>query len=542
MKATLKIAAALVACSLGSIASAATLVLVNVDPPGIGFNDPRPATPVGGNTGTTVGQQRLIAFQRALDLWGSVLKSDVPILVEGSFAPQQCTATGGVLASAGPFYVFRDFPNAPRPGTWYPIAIASALEGEDLVPEDTDLGAFFNGNVGQPNCIAGGGWYYGLDSNPGPGQIDFLDTFMHEVSHGLGFTYFASRTSGALFLGFPDHYTTYLRDLTTGKGWNEMTSAERLTSRLNDGNLVWSGPSATANARNVLGPRRYLSAYLNGSSKMTNFIATTADFGSVADQWNLFGDAVLVNDGAGVSTTDACEPLAPGSLKDKVAVVDRGNCAFVVKAANVQAAGACGLILVNNVAVAGGYTANIGGLDPSITIPVLGIGLADGNTLKASLPTAVRSVRVSRAELEGAKGVAATGPQYPQLFAPTVFAGGSSVAHFDQRHAPNALMEPAITATLRGIENLDLTPFLFQDTGWQLQNLSIGSCDTGAPSVNRAGEILAVKVESCAADSETSGQFVSCVAGRVYDDVKAGLLTVGQASGIVSCAAKASGK
>jgi hypothetical protein len=541
MKTTLKIAAALVACSLGSVASAATLVLVNVDPPGIGFNDPRPATPVGGNTGTTVGQQRLIAFQRALDLWGSVLKSDVPVLVEGSFAPQQCTATGGVLASAGPFYVFRDFPNAPRPATWYPIAIASALAGEDLVPEDTDLGAFFNGNVGQPNCIAGGGWYYGLDSNPGPGQIDFLDTFMHEVSHGLGFTYFASRTTGALFLGFPDHYTTYLRDLSTGKGWNEMTSAERLTSRLNDSNLVWTGPSATGNAPRVLGPRRYLSAYLHGSSKLTFFKGTSADFGSVADE-NFYGTAELVNDGAGVSTADACEPIPAGNYKDKVAVVDRGTCAFLVKAANIQAAGFCGMVLVNNVAVADGFTANVGGLDPSITIPVLGIGLADGNTLKASLPTWVRAVRRSRAELEGAKGIATTGPQYPQLYAPTVFAGGSSVAHFDQRHAPNALMEPAITATLRGIENLDLTPFLFQDTGWQLQNLSIGSCQTTAPSVNRAGEILSVKVESCAADSETSGQFVACIAGRVYDDVKAGLLTAGQASSVVSCAAKASDK
>jgi hypothetical protein len=277
---------------------------------------------------------------------------------------------------------------------------------------------------------------------------------------------------------------------------------------------------------------------MNGSSTTTNFLATSADFGSVADQYNLFGSAVLVNDGTGV-TTDACEALPPGSLQDKVAVVDRGGCAFVVKAAIVQAAGACGMILVNNVAVAGGFTANLGGVDPSITIPVLGIGLADGTALKASLPTAVRSVRLTRSELEGTKGTATTEPQYAQLFAPSVFAGGSSVAHFDQRHAPNALMEPAITATLRGIENLDLTPFLFQDTGWQIDTLKIGACDTGVPSVNRAGEILPVKVESCANDSETPGQFVSCIAGRAFDDAKAGLLTVRQASSIVSCAASA---
>src|SRR5438093_8524133 len=47
---------------------AATITVINNDGPGEGLNDPTPVAPVGGNTGTTRGQQRLIAFQRAADI------------------------------------------------------------------------------------------------------------------------------------------------------------------------------------------------------------------------------------------------------------------------------------------------------------------------------------------------------------------------------------------------------------------------------------------------------------------------------------------
>ena len=50
---------------LGSVAHAATITIVNNDNPGEGFNDPTPVAPVGGNTGTTLGEQRLIVFETA---------------------------------------------------------------------------------------------------------------------------------------------------------------------------------------------------------------------------------------------------------------------------------------------------------------------------------------------------------------------------------------------------------------------------------------------------------------------------------------------
>src|SRR5688572_8764864 len=93
-------------------ANAAVIVIQNVDGVGEGFNDPTPVAPVGGNTGTTRGQQRLNVFQKAADIWGGLLPSTVTIVVRAQFNPQTCTATSAVLGSAGPSQIWRDFPGA----------------------------------------------------------------------------------------------------------------------------------------------------------------------------------------------------------------------------------------------------------------------------------------------------------------------------------------------------------------------------------------------------------------------------------------------
>src|SRR5436309_13125758 len=104
-------------------ARSATITIVNLDGPGEGFNDPTPAAPIGGNPGTTVGQQRLIAFQYAADTWGSILDSPVTIYIQSAFSPLACTATGATLGSAGAIQVFGNFPNTEVQNTWYHVAL-----------------------------------------------------------------------------------------------------------------------------------------------------------------------------------------------------------------------------------------------------------------------------------------------------------------------------------------------------------------------------------------------------------------------------------
>ena len=63
--------------TLRSVLGGLDLEIVVVDAPGEGFNDPTPAAPVGGNTGTTRGQQRLKAFEYAASIWSARLRSAV---------------------------------------------------------------------------------------------------------------------------------------------------------------------------------------------------------------------------------------------------------------------------------------------------------------------------------------------------------------------------------------------------------------------------------------------------------------------------------
>ena len=95
-------------CTMQAVCGAATITIV----PGAGFSDPTPATPVGGNTGTTIGQQRLIAFQKGAEIWGNALESSVEILVDASFVSLFCNASSATLGSAGPISVVRDFSGA----------------------------------------------------------------------------------------------------------------------------------------------------------------------------------------------------------------------------------------------------------------------------------------------------------------------------------------------------------------------------------------------------------------------------------------------
>ncbi len=235
-----------------SPAPAATFVIVNMDGAGEGFNDPTPVTPVGGNSGTTLGQQRLNLFQKAADTWGATIKSTVPIRIQAQFDPLSCSASSAVLGSAGATYVIRDFSGAPRSNTWYHPALANALAGVDLAPANDDISATFNSAIdNNNNCLSGTNWYLGFDHNHG-GDIDLLVVLLHEFAHGLGFSGFTTLSSGRFLNNIPDIYSHFTLDNPSGKHWDQMTNNQRKASATNTGNVVWDGPSVLTGATGYL--------------------------------------------------------------------------------------------------------------------------------------------------------------------------------------------------------------------------------------------------------------------------------------------------
>ena len=245
-------------CAWGVAQAAVTITIVNRNAPGEGFNDPTPAAPVGGNNGATLGAQRLIAFQRAAEIWGATLSSSVPVRIAATFEPLACDATGAVLGSAGAIEVFSDFPGAPRVNTWYPGALASKLSGQDLAsPGEAHIRARFNSRLGLfDDCLPGSPFYLGIDNNHG-NQIDLVTVLLHEFAHGLGFQNFTDEESGEFFYGVPSAWDYYLIDSRLERLWINMTPEQRRLSAISVDNLAWNGarvrppyPSCWRRARN----------------------------------------------------------------------------------------------------------------------------------------------------------------------------------------------------------------------------------------------------------------------------------------------------
>jgi hypothetical protein len=547
MRARLALAAAALSLALAAPLEAAgqgQIIIVNIDGPNEGFNDPTPAAPVGGNPGTTLGQQRLNVFEHAAAIWEGVLRPTNDVFVQASIDP----LAPNVLGSAGTTFVFRDFPGAELPGTWYPSALADQLAGADLNPGAADIRARFSSNFV---------FYLGFDNEEGT-LTDLLPVVLHELGHGLGFANFVDEVAGTLLAGGRDVYSQYTLDVTTGKLWNDMTDAERRASAINLRKVSWSGAHVNLAVPGVLSPGEPFVG-VNAPAGLGPFMLGLASFGAPLTGAGVTGDVVLALDdanAAGPSTTDACTAITnAAAVAGKLALVDRGTCGFVVKVKNAQDAGAVGVIVADN--VAGGPPPGLGGADPAIIISSGRVTLADGNALKAALGGGTVNVTLGLdlSILAGTDRVR----ELMMLAALDPVAPGSSISHYEAVASRNQLMEPAINVDLTSSVQPpeDLTLPLMTDIGWfsdgdgipdgvdaclgsaSAATVVIGTCDSGVSNVTfTSGCRISDFVEACAAGAANHGKFVSCVANLGNQLRKAGVISGSDKGAIQSCAAR----
>lgn len=458
---------ALTALSQAAFAEA-KIAFTFVNNPGEGFFDTTPATPVGGNAGATVGEQRRNVFEAAGSLWSKRLDSEVEIKVVATFRPLPCTDTGAVLGGAGTIQFFSDFPGARIAKTWYHSALANKLAKEDLVPGDTDISQFdirasFNANLGKPGCLTGAPFYLGLDGNPG-NLIDLSVVTTHELGHGLGFTTISDgETDVDLVDGQFSVWHHFMYDFSLRKRWVDTTLEERAFSQVNPRKIAWIGPNVLRDAPRVLAQNGGNEVFATAPGFFDYLVVNSSEFGAKLGPRPVLG---RIADAAG----EACIAFPAGAtLQRKVVLIDRGTCDFTEKVKNAQAAGAAAVLIVNNVAGQNAFTPM--GDDPAITIPSGFITKEDGTRLRQALSTApdrgFASLRFNDKLYAGANFFNA-----PVLFSPSAYQPGSSVSHFDvsagTKGDGNLLMEPSYTRTTkRAIEPPDdLTYSLFRDMGW----------------------------------------------------------------------------
>jgi hypothetical protein len=478
------------ACALACVgAHAATIHITSRDAAGVGFNDTTPADPVGGNPGTTVGEQRMNVYRYVADIWEQALQSSVTINVSAGWEALSCNSTGATLGSAGAWNIWHDFPNSV-PGTWYPQALANKLSGVNLsdVQKDdgtgygnVDIKTQFNVNLGKTNCLDGTPFYLGLDGQAA-GKINFVETLLHELGHGLGFSVLSVNTPSGLRInaegtaftedGLPSIWERFMYDNTAHKTWLQMNSAQRKASAINPLQLAWTGPNAVSGAAMLTNVQVVKAASpVPGGSRLVDYSAST--FGPPISNPGALGVLAVVAAQAG-EIGPGCSPFNAANaaaVTGKVAIISRGGCTFAQKVKNAQNAGALGALLANN---AGGAVTP-GGADATISIPSAGITQADGDALKAAVAAAIPYGSRSKPgyvtaswSSDPSRRAGADLAGRPLLYTPNPLIGGSSVSHWDVTATPNLLMEPNISSDLGTIlvAPKDLTLPLLKDIGW----------------------------------------------------------------------------
>lgn len=460
--------AALLGLALNAFAGSGKIIIRSLDSKGVGFDDQTPATPVGGNPGTTLGQQRLNVFLEAARRWQNALDVNTDIVVAASFAPiAGCTDTSAVLGQASPMYWKHSFTGAPRENVWYPAALANQMARQDLEPARDDIFTQFNGDLDKQTCLGGTDWYYGLDNNKGD-DVDLFVVVLHEIAHGLGVS---GKTGSAEFSeNRPAVFHTKMLDLTAGLRWDQMSAEQRRVSLTNTSNVVWDGEHVKNNAKTYLTPVTTFTV-TQPSSIARNYDIGTAAFGPAARSTALSGKVVLAVDAAnadGPTVNDGCTALTNAAeINGNIALIDRGGppsppCTFVKKVLHAQAAGAIGVIIADNRRETC-TPPSMGGTSEEVRIPVISITQDDGNALKSQLAEAQVNgfLRIDPSQLAGASQQG-----YVRLYAPCTQEPGSSTYHWDVVASPNLLMEPNVSADL--LHGLDLTLYQLLDIGWQL--------------------------------------------------------------------------
>lgn len=243
------------------------------------WNDATPASPVGGNPGTTLGQQRRNAMIEALRQLGAGFDSEIPITVRACWDDLTVGTNTATLAAASPddFLIadrslvfsdgsgFRPSAFLPEKYAFYSAAPAARLAGTrgcslrgGSCVNSTDMTITYNRRIGSSGVLNGAPFYLGYNAAP-VGTLDFVGVSVHELGHGLGFLSLVRTTAsgstpvGAKALGRDD---IFARQIIDGRAFPyrpflSLTDAERAETMTSGVGLSWNDARAINSPENV---------------------------------------------------------------------------------------------------------------------------------------------------------------------------------------------------------------------------------------------------------------------------------------------------
>lgn len=241
-----------------------------------GWNDAAARSPIRGNSGTTLGQQRRNAMLEAARLLTEEIRPQVPITLRACWGDLPFSNSGGTLAQAGPrtFFLSDVFTNnrgvlqasgrfLDEPYTIYSLAAAAQQAGSRACGfvggscTQHDVNITFNlavDNATQQNRR----FDYGFTHEQGQGS-SFISTAMHEIAHGLGFLGLIrlnTENNGVIGERLSEYDDIYGKQVVisafpTTKPFLRATIEERAAALVAGSQLRFTGPTAVPSTQNV---------------------------------------------------------------------------------------------------------------------------------------------------------------------------------------------------------------------------------------------------------------------------------------------------
>ena len=215
--------------------------------------------------------EAMAAFQYAVDIWNSLIRSPAPIRIEASFMDLGGFEDGTIILGGARPAGWK----SPRAlDLWFPEALADKRAGRDLTDGEPDILTRFNSHEDA-------NWYFSTDGNTPLGKTDFVSTVLHEIAHGLGFTSFArieegsitrfisSSGTGRLRGGNPDLPNIYDFFVENGSEKTIMSfpdPSSDLETQFTSNDLFWNGKKGTEANGGIFPHLHAPSSWSQGSS------------------------------------------------------------------------------------------------------------------------------------------------------------------------------------------------------------------------------------------------------------------------------------
>lgn len=301
-----------------------------------GWTDATARTPVGGNSGTTVGEQRRLAVGEAVRLIRAQIRLPAPIRIQACIS-NLGTGNSVVLGQAGPRFVIRNIPSFRigsqgqsippwvdrqpwlPPHTWHPGSTTSKLAGTAFCGyaggpcTAFDIRMTFNDQLDLGNALGGRRFYYGFTPQPSATDTDFIAVAVHEILHGLGFISYLNLQSadsngnplviGSKLQGFDDIFSSRLVRINENTGEVRPlrlgSDADRAAAIVSETQLRWDDPIAAADEGNAFGLQEFPQNLLLLHAPTT--IATGSSVSHLGAARNGFG--LMLPNGQGAQRT-----------------------------------------------------------------------------------------------------------------------------------------------------------------------------------------------------------------------------------------------